>query len=207
MGDMVPFRTKRRVIIAVNGEMLAGKDTFADAFLEYVGPNHPDVLFTKVGFSDAIIREFSAISGIPIAEVYERKNELRPLIQEHGAHRRREDPDYWIKYVLNTPGNIVISGLRYMRERMAIVAQRESSDAVILVRVEASLEERKKRGEVKDDPYGGEAELRNPDLYWDTILENNKTLDEFRWLSYLYSRFVMSELRREHILPYREDQV
>ena len=152
-------------IIVISGKQFSGKDTVANLISEYM----PD--FKRIGLADALKAEFGKEKDITLSEIEMNKPIYRADLIALGNKRRAEDPDYWIKRVIETEGNIIVSDIRLPHELDTFIEQ-----GAIAIRVESSREERSKRGHLvsEDDPT--ETAL-DEFKSWDYVIENNDTFE------------------------------
>jgi len=140
--------TQRTLLIAIAGRMGVGKSTLATGLIHDV-VSWPDALGDtacyRLAFADALRREVGekflvpdellgkfADKDTPVDNLFAQGRTVRQLLQQHGAARRAEDPDYWVKqtdraYLKNLqsphggypglPRLYVIDDLRYPNER------------------------------------------------------------------------------------------
>lgn len=155
-----------RIIIAISGKQLSGKDTLAKVLLEQL-PN-----FKRVGLGDAIKAELAKRKNISVEELETNKHLYRvELIDLGNWGRNRDEGLYWIKKVVQHDGNIIVPDTRVKKEFDAF-----KSYGALMVRVESDKENRLKRGTLvkEDDPT--ECALDNI-TNWDVIIYNNTDLD------------------------------
>jgi len=159
---------KIRNIVIISGKQFAGKDTVANVLMKKLTD------FKLAPIADAIKIGFGQEKNIAFNEIERNKPLYRAELIEFGNRYRAEDPDYWLKKVLETEGSLIISDVRLKRE----IEVFENLGA-IKIRVEADREERAKRGRLvkEDDPT--ETELDNYEN-WDYVLENNGTIEEIK---------------------------
>lgn len=157
-----------RDLIAISGKQYTGKDLFADLLLEGL----PE--FRKAPLARGIKMEFAALYDLTPEEIENNKSVYRSGLITLGQRRRQQDPNYWIKKVLEIPGPKIISDLRLERE-YEIFRQR----GAFLIRLEAHRDVRAQRGELvrEDDPT--ECELDQV-TDWDLVVENNGSIDDLR---------------------------
>lgn len=159
---------KNKKIIVISGKQFSGKDTVAKILLEML----PD--FKLAPLADAIKIEFSEEKNLSFNEVERNKPLYRAELIVLGNKRRAEDPDYWIKKVIDSDDDIIISDARLKHEIKTF-----DKYGAIKIRVDSDREERAKRGKLvkEDDPT--ETDL---DDYkkWDYVVENNSSYEELK---------------------------
>lgn len=163
-----------RLIVGVSGKMRSGKDTFAAYFLAKL----PE--FTRVGFADALKQEVADRHGITVDDINADKDTYRKELIDHGMMRREEDPDYWVKRALETPGHLIITDLRFRNEYQALAANGQT----LFIRIERPIQQREQHGLVIHDTPS-ETELDGPDVVWDYLLCNEGSMEEFKCASEL----------------------
>lgn len=155
-------------IIVFSGKQYSGKDTAAKIILEIL------TNFKRIGLGDAIKIEYSEKTGIPFKEIEKNKHLYRQDLINLGNSRRSEDKDYWIKKVIQLPGNIVVPDVRVKRE---LEFFKEAN--AFTVRVQATRETRASRGQLV-----GETDVTEVDLDditdWDAILTNDSTYEDLQ---------------------------
>jgi phosphomevalonate kinase len=154
-----------RIIIAISGKQLSGKDRLATLLLEKLSG------FTRVGLGDAIKMELAKRKKISYEELEQNKHLYRPeLIELGNKGRRLEKGLYWVNKVLATPGNLVVPDMRVEKEFNAF-----KNKGAIMVRVDARRDIRESRGQLvkEDDPT--ECGLDHISD-WDFIIHNNEDL-------------------------------
>lgn len=157
-----------RDLIAISGKQFAGKDKLADLLLaELPG-------FYKVPLAKAIKIEFANLYHLTPDDIESDKPRYRTGLIALGQGRRLEDPDYWIKQVLQVPGQKIVSDLRMRREFDYFKAHR-----AFLIRLEADRAVRAKRGTLVSEDDATECELDDM-TGWDAVVINNGTLDELK---------------------------
>lgn len=156
-----PHALQTAHLIAISGKQYSGKDLLAGLLMERL-PG-----FKKVPLALAIKQEFAKRHGLTLDEIEANKAQYRPGLIELGNWGRAQDPDYWLKQVLNQPGKKIISDMRLKREYDLLKAE-----GAFLIRLEANRDVRAKRGQIvsEDDPT--ERELDEVTA-WDLVLQNN----------------------------------
>lgn len=154
-------------IVAVAGKMRAGKDTFGEVFLEH----HPE--FIRVAFADPLKEEYAATQNISVEEVNLNKDFHRQNLIDYGQFRRDQEPLYWVNKAVNTPGDKIITDVRFLNEFEALKAL-----GAVMVRVESDLGQRSKRGLIISDSTSETALDNRTD--WDFVLYNNLDLESFK---------------------------
>ncbi len=151
-------------IIAISGKQYSGKDTLAKRLLARL----PE--FRQIPIAQAIKMAFAQQHGLTAEEVEAHKAQYRPGLIELGNWGRAQDPDYWLKQVLNQPGKKLISDVRLKREYELLKAH-----GAFLIRLEASRETRAQRGHIvsEDDPTENELDAITD---WDWVLVNNSSV-------------------------------
>jgi len=156
---------EKKKIIIISGKQFSGKDTVANT-LKNVLEN-----FTLIPLAEAIKIEFGEKKNLTLNEIERNKPLYRAEIIELGNQKRTKDADYWIKKVLSTPGDIIVSDVR-LRHELEIFKKLDA----VTIRVEAKRDERAKRGKLvkEDDPT--EIDLDDA-TGWDYVIQNNGTLE------------------------------
>lgn len=149
-------------ILLFSGKQFSGKDTAAKIMLKKM----PD--FHRCAIGDSIKLEYGRQKGLSYEEIEKNKALYRKDLIELGNWGRAQDPDYWLKKVIEEPGNIMVTDARVEHE-YEILKQAGAKT----IRVEASRETRAKRGTLV-----GEDDITEVGLDhikdWDYIVDNNK---------------------------------
>lgn len=153
-------------LICLSGKQYSGKDTVAKIILE----NFPD--FVRIGIGDAIKIEYGKIHNLTYEEIEANKGKYRTGLIELGNEGRAIDSDYWLKKIIETDLNVVVTDVRLLHEVEVF-----KSAGAFLIRVEASYETRLKRGVITNADDRTEVELDNY-ANFDYIIDNNSTYDE-----------------------------
>jgi phosphomevalonate kinase len=148
-------------IIALAGKQYSGKDTVAE-LLQQALP-----LYTVMPIARAIKEEFARSRNLSLAEVEAEKSKFRGDLIALGQQRRQQDPDYWLKQVLEAPGSKIISDVR-LKQEFDILKRR----GAFLIRVQASREVRALRGEITHEGDPTETELDQV-MDWEAEIENS----------------------------------
>ncbi|OGI01981.1 MAG: hypothetical protein A2Y25_08405 [Candidatus Melainabacteria bacterium GWF2_37_15] len=162
------MKKKNKKILIISGKQYSGKDTVASILLEML----PD--FKLAPLANALKEEFSEEKNLSVAEVERNKPLYRAELIELGNKRRAEDPDYWIKKVLDSEGNIIISDARLKHEIDIF-----EKYGAIKIRVESDRTQRAKRGKLVKEDDTTETDLDNYKK-WDYVIENSGTLAALR---------------------------
>lgn len=156
-----------KLIIAVSGKQLSGKDTAAKLILENFS------YFKRIGLGDAIKLEYGKRKNLNFDEIEENKSKYRRDLIDLGNEGRAIDPDFWIKKILDYADCIIVPDIRVKHEYDFF-----RSAGAIMVRVQANEKIRAKRGALaaKDD----KTECALDEITdWDFVIENNGTYEEF----------------------------
>ena len=147
-------------IIVFSGKQYSGKDTVAKILLE----NLKD--FKRIGLGDAIKIEYGKTIGKTFDEIEAEKHLYRADLIKFANEKRAIDQDYWIKKIVEYPDNVIVPDMRVKREYEFFKSQ-----GAYMIRVEASVETRSKRGTLvkADDPT--ETALDNI-KDWDYVIFN-----------------------------------
>lgn len=151
-------------IIAISGKQYSGKDVLAGLILERL----PE--FRKIPLALAIKEEYAQRHNLTLEEIETNKARYRPDLIELGNWGRAQDPDYWLKKVLDQPGRLLISDMRLKREYDLL-----KENGAFLIRLEAERAVRASRGSIvsEDDPTENELDGIKG---WNLVLTNNGTL-------------------------------
>lgn len=103
------FMNNKQIII-ISGKQFSGKDTVATVISECMPT------FKRIGLADALKAEFGEEKGLTFNEIERNKPLYRADLIILGNKRRTEDPDYWIKKVINIDENIIVSDVRLEHE-------------------------------------------------------------------------------------------
>jgi len=167
------------MIVGISGKLRSGKDTVAEILLDAFG----ETACKRMALADVLKEECSEIYGLDLERVYndyDYKEEIRHILIKHGADRRAEDIDYWVKKVLETMTNPVtlVPDVRYRNEVDTLAT---GADKALLIRINTTDEARVRHGwnRSKADTDPSECQL---DGYteWDLVVNNNGTIDDLK---------------------------
>ena len=169
-------------IICLSGKQYSGKDTLAKILLEELND------FIRIGIGDAIKIEYGRQHNLTYEEIDSNKGKYRTGLIELGDFGRSINPDYWLKKIIESDKNVIVTDVRLLHE-----AEVFKSAGAFLIRVEASYKTRSKRGvitnandltEIALDDYSGfDYHIENNSDY-ETLVKNSKPL-----ISLLRTRF------------------
>ena len=148
-------------IIIFSGKQYSGKDTAAKIMLEAMP------YFKRCAMGDIIKLTYGREKGLTYEEIEKNKAEYRQDLINLGNWGRAQDPDYWLKKILEQPGNIIVTDVRVPHEYEVF-----KSAGAIAIRVEASRETRLARGNLIGENDITETGLDNIND-WNYILDNN----------------------------------
>lgn len=152
-------------IIIFSGKQYAGKDTAAKIMLDKM-PN-----YRRCAMGDIIKLTYGAQKGLTYDEIEKNKAKYRSDLIVLGNWGREQDPDYWLKKIINQKGNIIVTDVRVPHEYEVF-----KNAGAITVRVEATRETRAKRGQLVGENDITEVGLDN-EKNWDYIIDNNSTYE------------------------------
>ena len=152
-------------IIIFSGTQYSGKDTVAKIMLAQM----PE--FKRCAMGDIIKLTYGAQKGLTYDEIERNKPLYRQDLIDLGNWGRSQDPDYWLKKIIEQDGNIMVTDVRVPHEYEVF-----KNAGAISIRVEASRETRSLRGELV-----GESDITEVGLDhitdWNYIIENNSDYD------------------------------
>ena len=157
---------KRRVLMAnkiiiFSGKQYSGKDTVAKIMLQAM----PE--FRRCAMGDIIKLTYGKEKGLTYDEIEKNKPLYRQDLINLGNWGRSQDPDYWLKRIIEQDGNIMVTDVRVPHEYEVF-----KDAGAITIRVEASRDTRLKRGELIGENDITEIGLDNI-KDWDYVIENN----------------------------------
>lgn len=162
----IPKTLENARIIAISGKQYVGKDCLADLLMARL----PGL--RKVPLAGAIKAAYARQNGLSMEEIETHKALHRPGLIAMGDWGRAQDPDYWLKQVLDQPGRLIIPDVRLKREYDMLKAA-----GAYLIRLEADRAVRAGRGTIVSEADPTETQL-DPITDWDAVLTNNGTVAE-----------------------------
>ncbi len=155
-------------IIIFSGKQYSGKDTAAKIMLEAM----PD--YKRCAMGDIIKITYGRQKNLSYEEIEKNKPLYRQDLINLGNWGRAQDPDYWLKKILEQPGNIIVTDVRVQHEYDVF-----KNAGAIAIRVEASRETRSKRGTLI-----GETDVTETGLDhikdWDYIIQNDSDYESLK---------------------------
>ena len=148
-------------IIIFSGKQYSGKDTAAKIMLNAM----PD--YKRCAMGDIIKLTYGQEKGLTYEEIEKNKPLYRQDLIDLGNWGRSQDPDYWLKKILEQPGNIMVTDVRVPHEYEVF-----KSAGATTIRVEATRETRAFRGNLVGENDITEIGLDNI-TDWDYVIDNN----------------------------------
>lgn len=148
-------------IIIISGKQYSGKDTVGKILLEKL-PS-----FKRCAMGDIIKITYGNSHNLTYEQIEKNKSKYRADLIALGNWGRSQDPDYWLKKILEQDGNIIVTDVRVEHEYEMF-----KKSGAISIRVEASRQTREKRGELvgeNDITEVGLDDIKD----WDYIVDNN----------------------------------
>ena len=183
--------SKTRNIICIGYKQRRGKDTLARMLKEQL-PDYkivPLAQAIKQDYLDVVNAMIGTEIGIDQLNLMKNTNpQVRKTLIEIGNRKRKQDLHYWVKRVLDVPGNLIIPDLRYQHEMDALL---NSGANVYFVNVVCSREMAAERGTLSNEDDASEVELDRV-KEWDFIVVNTGSLQE------LYQH---AEMIADHVRP------
>ncbi len=137
-------------IIVISGKQYCGKDTVAKILLNNLSS------FTRIGIGDAIKLEYGKEHNLTFEQIEKEKHLYRTGLIELGNWGRAQDPDYWLKKLIDFNGDIIVPDIRVEHE-----AELFKAHGAYLLRVEATYEARSLRGTITNANDHTEVALDN----------------------------------------------
>ena len=155
-------------IIIFSGKQYSGKDTVAKIMLAAM----PD--FRRCAMGDIIKLTYGKEHNLTYDEIEKNKPIYRQDLINLGNWGRSQDPDYWLKKIIEQDGNIMVTDVRVPHEYETF-----KNAGAIAIRVEASRETRMARGELV-----GETDITEVGLDdikdWDYVIDNNSDYESLK---------------------------
>lgn len=148
-------------IIIFSGKQYSGKDTVAKIMMEKM----PE--YKRYAIGDIIKHTYGKEKGLTFEEIEANKPFYRPALIQLGNWGRAQDPDYWLKKIINLSGDIMVTDVRVPHELEVF-----KKHGAIAIRVNATREMRAKRGQLvgeNDITEIGLDEIND----WDYIIDND----------------------------------
>ncbi len=155
-------------IIIFSGKQYAGKDTAAKILLDKLKD------FRRCAMGDIIKLTYGKEKNLTYDEIEKNKAQYRADLIKLGNWGRAQDPDYWIKKIIEQEGNIIVTDVRVPHEYEVF-----KNAGAITIRVEASRETRAKRGELVGENDITETGLDNI-KDWDFVIDNNSDYEHLK---------------------------
>ena len=155
-------------IIIFSGKQYSGKDTAAKIMLGIM----PD--FRRCAMGDIIKLTYGEQHNLTYDEIEHNKHLYRQGLIELGNRGRAQNPDYWLKKILEQDGNIIVTDVRVPYEYEVF-----KNAGAIAIRIEASREVRASRGQLIGENDVTEVGLDNI-TDWDYIIENNSSYNDLK---------------------------
>lgn len=148
-------------IIIFSGKQYSGKDTAAKIMLDKM----PD--YRRCAMGDIIKMTYGQEKGLSFEQIEQNKALYRADLIQLGNWGRKQDPDYWLKKILEQDGNIIVTDVRVPHEYE--IFKRAHA---ISIRIEASRQTRSSRGKLVGENDITEIGLDNI-KDWDYVIDNN----------------------------------
>ena len=155
-------------IIIFSGKQYSGKDTVAKIMLAEMKD------YKRCAMGDIIKLTYGEQKGLTYEEIEKNKPLYRQDLINLGNWGRAQDPDYWLKKIIEQDGNIMVTDVRVPHEYEVF-----KKAGAITIRVEASRDTRASRGELVGENDITEIGLDNI-KDWDCIIENNSDYETLK---------------------------
>lgn len=155
-------------IIIFSGKQYSGKDTVAKIMLAEM------TAYKRCAMGDIIKLTYGEQKGLTYEEIEKNKPLYRQDLINLGNWGRAQDPDYWLKKIIEQDGNIMVTDVRVPHEYEVF-----KNAGAITIRVEASRDTRASRGELVGENDITEVGLDNI-KDWDYIIENNSDYETLK---------------------------
>jgi len=155
-------------IIILSGKQYSGKDTVGKILLEKLKD------FKRCAMGDIIKLTYGKEKGLTYEQIEQNKAQYRADLIALGNWGRAQDPDYWLKKILQQDGNIIVTDVRVPHEYEIF-----KNAGAIAIRIEATRQTRSRRGELV-----GESDITEIGLDdikdWNYIIDNNKDYETLK---------------------------
>lgn len=155
-------------IIIFSGKQYSGKDTVAKIMLAEM------TNYKRCAMGDIIKLTYGEQKGLTYEEIEKNKPLYRQDLINLGNWGRAQDPDYWLKKIIEQDGNIMVTDVRVPHEYEVF-----KKAGAITIRVEASRETRASRGELVGENDITEIGLDNI-KDWDYVIDNNSDYETLK---------------------------
>lgn len=155
-------------IIIFSGKQYSGKDTVAKIMLAEMKN------YKRCAMGDIIKLTYGEQKGLTYEEIEKNKPLYRQDLINLGNWGRAQDPDYWLKKIIEQDGNIMVTDVRVPHEYEVF-----KKAGAITIRVEASRDTRASRGELVGENDITEVGLDNI-KDWDYVIENNSDYETLK---------------------------
>ena len=156
------------MIIIFSGKQYSGKDTAGKIMLDAL----PD--FRRCAMGDIIKITYGKQHNLTYEEIEKNKPLYRQGLIDLGNWGRAQNPDYWIKKIIEQEGNIIVTDVRVPHEYEVF-----KGAGAISIRIEATREVRASRGVLV-----GENDITEVGLDdvkdWDYVIENNSDYETLK---------------------------
>ena len=156
------------MIIIFSGKQYSGKDTAGKIMLDAL----PD--FRRCAMGDIIKITYGKQHNLSFEEIEKNKPLYRQGLIDLGNWGRAQNPDYWIKKIIEQEGNIIVTDVRVPHEYEVF-----KGAGAISIRIEATREVRASRGVLV-----GENDITEVGLDdvkdWDYVIENNSDYETLK---------------------------
>lgn len=155
-------------IIIFSGKQYSGKDTAAKIMLEEMKD------YRRCAMGDIIKITYGKEKNLSYEEIEKNKPLYRQDLINLGNWGREQDPDYWLKKILEQEGNIIVTDVRVPHEYEVF-----KNAGAITIRVEATRETRSQRGTLIGENDITETGLDNI-KDWDYVIDNNEDYETLK---------------------------
>lgn len=155
-------------IIIFSGKQYSGKDTVAKIMLAEMKD------YKRCAMGDIIKLTYGEQKGLTYEEIEKNKPLYRQDLINLGNWGRAQDPDYWLKKIIEQDGNIMVTDVRVPHEYDVF-----KKAGAITIRVEASRDTRASRGELVGENDITEIGLDNI-KDWNYVIENNSDYETLK---------------------------